>query len=220
MPKKSKKRGNRSITTHRKKYKVSSKSVTTTNVQPLPSQPSPVQQVTVDNGDSSTITSNVESTNTSTNQSPTVPSILLPPLLPPLQPSVSLHEPTPPPLITPVPPSPTPPTPTPPLNEVRSGTQLNQAPIPAVSMSSSDVDDSAYDQDTDDEDATQLDSKPSPVPSSCTSGNIEVRLKKEEDAYDMDTDNEDIDDEEEGSDHKYKTEKHRPVKKEEDTNDK
>ena len=53
MPKKSKKRGNRSITTHRKKYKVSSKSVTTTNVQPLPSQPSPVQQVTVDNGDSS-----------------------------------------------------------------------------------------------------------------------------------------------------------------------
>ena len=53
MPKKSKKRGNRSITTHRKKSKVSSKSVTTTNGQPLPSQPSPVQQVTVDNGDNS-----------------------------------------------------------------------------------------------------------------------------------------------------------------------
>jgi len=52
MPKKSKKRGNRSITTHRKKSKVS-RSVTTTNSQPLPSHPSLVQQVTVDNGDSS-----------------------------------------------------------------------------------------------------------------------------------------------------------------------
>ena len=80
-------------------------------------------------------------------------------------------------------------------NTTTPTTQLTQSPIPvpSVCMSSSN-DDNAYDQDTDDEDATHLDSKPDPVPSSCTSGNIEGRVKKEEDAYDMDTDNEDVDD--------------------------
>lgn len=90
-----------------------------------------------------------------------------------------------------------------------SATQLNQAPMPVPSVyisNSSSNDDNAYDQDTDDEDATQMDSKPDPVPSSSISGNLDS-------AYDMDTDNEDIDDKEEGSDHKYKTEEH-PVKTE------
>ena len=70
-------------------------------------------------------------------------------------------------------------------------TQLNQSPtpVPSVCISSSKVD-NAYDQDTDDEDATQLDSKPDPVPSSYTSGNLD-------NGYDLDTDNEDMDDEEE-----------------------
>ena len=100
-------------------------------------------------------------------------------------------------------------------NTTTPATKLNQSPIPVPSVcTSSNNIESAYDQDTDDEDDTQLDSKPDPIPSSCISGNLDS-------GYDLDTDNEDMDDEEEGPDHnkyKYKTEEH-PIKKEEDTDD-
>jgi len=97
-------------------------------------------------------------------------------------------------------------------NTTTPTTQLNPSPIPVPSVcmsNSSSNDDNAYDQDTDNEDATHLDSKPSPVPSSCTSGNLDI-------GYDLDTDNEDMDDEEKGSDvNTVKTE----ALKEEDTSD-